>query len=84
MDSDAVRRALAAALEQVVPEVDFEHLQVDQPLRDQLDMDSYDFLQLVIALHERLGVDIPESDYQRLATLSGAVEYLSSAAASKR
>jgi acyl carrier protein len=45
-------------------------------LRDELDIDSMDFLNVVIALHERLGIEIPEGDYPKLATLAGCVEYL--------
>lgn len=84
MTPEQVRQAFIEALGQIAPEGDFEHLQPDQPLRDQLDIDSYDFLQLVIALHERLGVDVPEADYQRLATLRSAVEYLNAAAQNAR
>jgi acyl carrier protein len=51
-------------------------------LRDQLDIDSMDFLNFVIALHERLGVDVPERDYPQLATFDGCVEYLAAAPAS--
>jgi acyl carrier protein len=42
-----------------------------------IDIDSYDFLNVMVALHDALGVDIPEVDYQKLATLSAAVDYLS-------
>ena len=45
-------------------------------LRDALDLDSMDFLNFVIALHGSLGVDVPEGDYVKLATLNGAVDYL--------
>jgi acyl carrier protein len=47
-------------------------------LRDQLDLDSMDVLNLVVALHGTLGVEIPEADYPRLATLDDCVEYLAS------
>ena len=47
-----------------------------QPLREQIDLDSFDFLNVIIRLHEILGIDIPESDYAELATLDGAVDYL--------
>ena len=50
------------------PEGDYDRLKPDRPLRDQLDIDSYDFLNVIVALHERLGVDIPETDYQKLLT----------------
>ena len=76
MNRDELRRALLETLSDVAPEGDFERLVPERPLRDQLDIDSYDFLQWVVALHERLGIDIPETDYPRLATLNSAVEYL--------
>jgi acyl carrier protein len=76
MTRDEIRQAILDALATVAPEGDFGRLKADRPLRDQLDIDSYDFLNVVVALHERLGVDIPETDYQRLATLNGAVDYL--------
>ena len=44
--------------------------------RDQLDLDSMDLLNFVIGLHTALGVDIPEADYSKLATLDGCVDYL--------
>jgi len=71
-------------LRQIALEGDLDHLRSDRPLRDQLDIDSYDFLQLVIALHERLGVDSPEADYQRPVTLQGALDYLNAAGRSVR
>jgi len=79
MTPEQIRQAFIDALGQIVPEGDFEHLRPDRPLREQLDIDSYDFLQLVIGLHERLGVDVPEADYRRLATLQGALDYLTAA-----
>jgi acyl carrier protein len=84
MTPEQVRQGFLDALGQIAPEGDLDHLRPDRPLRDQLDIDSYDFLQLVIALHERLGVDIPEADYQRLATLQGALDYLNAAMAAMR
>ena len=48
-------------------------------MREQLDIDSFDFLNVVIGLHEALGVDIPEADYPKLATLDGAIDYLDAA-----
>ena len=76
MTQDEIKRAVLDALAGVAPEGDFDRLKPDRPLRDQLDIDSYDFLNVVIALHEKLGVDIPEADYQKLATLNGALDYL--------
>lgn len=54
----------------------FDDLQDDQPLRDQLDLDSMDFLDIVMELRKRHHLQIPEEDYPRLATLSSCVTYL--------
>jgi acyl carrier protein len=77
MTKDEIRQALIDALSAIAPEGDYDRLKPDRPLRDQLDIDSYDFLNVMVALHDALGVDIPEVDYQKLATLNAAVDYLS-------
>ncbi len=76
MSREEIRQAILDALAGVAPEGDYDRLKADRPLRDQLDIDSYDFLNVILALHERLGVDIPETDYQKLLTLNGTVDYL--------
>jgi acyl carrier protein len=76
MTKDDIRAAVLDALSSVAPEGDYERLKPDRPLRDQLDIDSYDFLNVVVHLHDQLGVDIPEADYQKLRTLDATVAYL--------
>ena len=76
MDEQAIRDALFAVLRTVAPEVTPNKIAADQPLRDQVDLDSMDFLNFLIRLHERLGVDVPESDYAKLVTLADFVAYL--------
>ena len=76
MTREEIRTAVVAALTGVAPEVDPGHVQPDEPLREMCDLDSMDFLNFVIGLHTRLGVDVPEADYPKLATLNGAVGYL--------
>jgi len=61
---------------EIAPEADFDTLDPDDGLREQLDLDSMDFLNVVIGLHEALGIDIPEADYPKLFTLNDAVAYL--------
>jgi acyl carrier protein len=78
MTPDDIRAAVLRALGGVAPEADLEHLKLDVNLREQLDIDSMDFLNFVIALHKQLHVEIPEKDYPKLATLNGCVEYLAS------
>lgn len=76
MTRDEIRAAVVEALTRVAPEIDPRALQGDTVLRQELDLDSMDLLNVMIALHETLGVDVPEQDYAKLSTLDGAVDYL--------
>jgi acyl carrier protein len=60
----------------IAPEADFAALAGGADLREELDLDSMDFMNFIVALHERTGIDIPEADYGELRTLDGAVAYL--------
>jgi acyl carrier protein len=80
---EQIRAALQDILGAIAPEADFDAIAPDKLLRDQLDIDSYDFLNVVIRLHETLGVDIPETDYGKLATLNGTLDYLVARSAGK-
>jgi acyl carrier protein len=74
-DTD-LRRAFLEELVTVAPDLDPDAIGEDDHLQDDLELDSMDVLNLVAALHARLGVDIPEADYPRIATLRQAVGYL--------
>lgn len=76
MNREEIRSEVLRALHRVAPEAEPATIRADLAFRDQLDLDSMDFLNFVTALHERLGVSIPEADYPRLATLDTAVAYL--------
>lgn len=76
MSEDELKNAIFAGLRQVAPESDPATLRPDQNIRETLDIDSFDFLSFLIALHEKLGVEIPEADYGRLGTLDAMVHYL--------
>ncbi len=73
------RDAVVATLRRIAPEADLATIDPEIDLREQLDIDSIDFLNLLVGLHERLGIDIPESDYGRLTTLTGLTDYVESA-----
>lgn len=66
---------LAEILAEIAPEASLAELKGDADLREAIDLDSIDFQNLVISLHERTGAPIPEADYPRLATLEGMVAY---------
>ena len=71
-----IETAVFDALLSVAPEADPKALDRKRPIREQLDIDSMDFLNFIIAVHRTLGVDVPERDYAKLATLETAIAYL--------
>lgn len=76
MNDETLKNSLIDAILEIAPEADFDMLDADDDLRAQLDLDSMDFLNVMIALHEKLGIDIPEADYPKLFTLNDAIGYL--------
>lgn len=63
-------------LKSIAPENEPAELDAAAPLRDQIDLDSMDYLNFIVGMHEKLKVDIPESDYQKLVSLDNIVDYL--------
>ncbi|HSK90771.1 MAG TPA: acyl carrier protein [Euzebyales bacterium] len=74
--SDQIRRTVLDVLSAIAPEADTGAVDPDADLRDQLDLDSFDFLNVLVELSERTGVEIPEGDYDQVATLNACVAYL--------
>lgn len=75
MTKDQVRALVADILAGIAPEADLSAVRDDEDLREALDLDSMDMLNLVTALHERTGRDIPEEDTPRLVTLAGIAAF---------
>ncbi|HWW47723.1 MAG TPA: acyl carrier protein [Xanthobacteraceae bacterium] len=71
-----IRKIVQEELNNIAPEVDLSIVDPTADLREAIDIDSMDFLNLVTALHQRTGIDVPEIDYPKLVTLSGMVAYL--------
>jgi acyl carrier protein len=76
MDEQTLRRTVFETLRRIAPEVSPDDLDPRQPLRDQIDLDSMDWLNFLVGLHANLGVDIPEADYAKLVTLEDLLAYL--------
>lgn len=76
MDDQELRSGIISSLQGIAPEVEAAALDRKAPLRDQVDLDSIDFLNFLISLHERFRVDIPESDYEKLRSLDDIAAYL--------
>jgi acyl carrier protein len=75
-DREQLKTAIFEAITSIAPEIDTADIRPDRPLRQQVDLDSFDFLNVIIRLHETLGIDIPESDYGEMQTLDRALDYL--------
>jgi len=76
MSEADIRAAVMGVLKSIAPELEESELDPARPLRDQVDLDSMDWLNVIVALHERLKVDIPEADYAKLVTLQDVVAYV--------
>lgn len=78
MNEQDARQAVHAAISQIAPDVDLPGLDEQSRLRQDLELDSLDFLRLVEMIDEATGVDIPESDYNAVATVKGLIDYVAS------
>ena len=76
MTETEIKNRIAFGLAQIAPEADFTELPPDENLREELDIDSYDFLSFLVWLNEDLGIEIPECDYEKLISLNDLVTYL--------
>ncbi len=76
MNDRELREAVIGVLCEVAPDVRREAIDPTANLRDSLDLDSVDFMNFVVGLHHALGVDVPESDYAKLASVDDCVTYL--------
>lgn len=76
MNRDEVRQAVLNIIEEIAPDEDTTNLKGDERLRDQMELDSMDFLDIVMELRKLYGVQVPEEDYKELGTLDGCVAYL--------
>ncbi len=76
MTKEEIGQAIIDIITDIVPDEDCSSLDPVAPLRDQLDLDSMDFLDIVMELRKQYGVEVPEDDYQQLATLNSCIEYL--------
>jgi acyl carrier protein len=76
MTIDEIKNVILEIIQDIDDEADFKNLNPSEALRDQLDLDSMDFLDIVMELRKRYQIQIPEADYPQLATLDSCVNYL--------
>ena len=76
MNEAEIRTVALSVLKSIAPEIEEEELRDDRPLRNQVDLDSMDWLNFLLGLHRELKVEIPEADYANLVTLNDVTAYL--------
>jgi acyl carrier protein len=76
MTAGEIRDEILDILSDIVPDEDLSALKDDVPFREQIELDSMDFLDIVMELRKRYRVQVPEDDYVELATMAGTVKYL--------
>ena len=76
MTREEVRQAVVSILEDIAPDADLSSIKDDVTLREQMDLDSMDFLDIVMELRKRFNIEVPESDYQELVSMDSCIQYL--------
>ena len=76
MNTEILHQTIVVLLQQIAPDTTPATLKLEENIRETLNIDSFDFLQFIIALHEKTGVEIPEEDYGKINTIQNAIEYI--------
>jgi len=76
MKAEEIRAMILEVIKEILPDEDLSNLKADVRIRDQIEMDSMDFLDMIMELRKRYGIIVPEDDYMELSTLDGSVAYL--------
>ncbi len=76
MNRDEIISRMMEIITKICQDEDFGDIDPDIPLRDQVELDSVDFLEIIMELHTRYGIDVPEEDFMELTTLNRCVDYL--------
>jgi acyl carrier protein len=76
MTKEKIRSVLMEIVAEIIPDEDLTNLRGDVPIREQVELDSMDFLDIIMELRKRYGIEVPEDDYMQLATIDSSVTYL--------
>jgi acyl carrier protein len=76
MNNDEARAVVVEVIGRIAPEVELDEVDPSADLREEVDLDSLDFLSLVEGIKERTGVDVPEDDYPQVRSLDGLTGYV--------
>jgi acyl carrier protein len=84
MTPEEVRKIVIDIIEDIAPDASLDNLEDENSLRDQVGLDSMDFLDIVMELRKRYGLEVPQEEYPELATMSSTVKYLTPKLADKQ
>ena len=76
MTKEKIRSLILEIISEIVPDEDLSNLKGDIRIREQIELDSMDFLDIIMELRKRYGIEVPEGEYMELATLDSSVSYL--------
>ena len=76
MTKEDIKKVVLEIISEIAPDEDLSNVESDVRLREQLDLDSMDFLDIVMELRKQHGIEVPEEDYQKLASLDSCADYL--------
>lgn len=76
MNKEELKKIIFQLLKKIAPETDPDQLSPNENIRESLNIDSYDFLQFIVALDDKLKIEIPEEDYGKISTLGTLTDYL--------
>jgi acyl carrier protein len=76
MTKEKIKSVLMEIVAEIIPDEDLTNLKGDVPIREQVELDSMDFLDIIMELRKRYGIEVPEDDYMQLATIDSSVAYL--------
>ena len=76
MTAEEIRQAVIDIIEELADDDDLSELDDNVRIREQVDLDSMDFLDIIMELRKRYGVKVPEEDYMKLSTMQGCIDYL--------
>ncbi|MBK5191674.1 MAG: acyl carrier protein [Flavobacteriaceae bacterium] len=76
MNEEEIKNIIFQLLKKIAPDTEPSALQPDENIREVLNIDSFDSLQFIVSLNEKLGIEIPEEDYGKISTLKSLINYL--------
>ena len=75
MNNEELKDIIVEEILNIAPDVDADDITMDANIQTSLEIDSFDFLNILVALNKRIGVEVPESDYPKVNTLAKMIDY---------